>query len=64
MAVRKRNPILGSIMAVAFIGFGAYRLYAHYGLGEEMASWRLVLSAGFIVYGLYIAYTLLPKKDV
>ncbi|PPK94868.1 hypothetical protein LY01_01621 [Nonlabens xylanidelens] len=64
MAVRKRNPILGSIMAVAFIGFGAYRLYAHFGLGEEMASWRLVLSAGFIAYGLYIAYTLLPKKDV
>ena len=30
MAVRKRNPILGGIMAAVFIGFGGYRLYDHF----------------------------------
>ncbi|WP_405377431.1 hypothetical protein [Nonlabens sp. Asnod3-A02] len=64
MAVRKRNPILGGLMAAAFIGFGSYLLYTHFVLEETVGTAQLILRFGVVAYGLYIAYTLLPKKDV
>ncbi|QJP35746.1 hypothetical protein F0365_15730 [Nonlabens sp. Ci31] len=63
MAVRKRNPILGGLMAAAFIGFGSYRLYRYYVLAEEMPSWQLVLGYGIVAYGLYLVYALIAQKD-
>ena len=63
MAVRKRNPVLGGLMAAAFIGFGSYRLYRYYGLGEEMPGWQLVLGYGIVAYGLYLGYALMAQKD-
>ncbi|WP_124979740.1 hypothetical protein [Nonlabens xiamenensis] len=63
MAVPKRNPVLGGLMAAVFIGFGAYRLYSHFYTEEVLPNWRLVLSAGLIIYGLYLVYTLIPKGN-
>ncbi|AGC77568.1 hypothetical protein LX97_02238 [Nonlabens dokdonensis] len=63
MAVRKRNPILGGIMAAAFIGFGGYRLYERFVAGAAIETWKIILSVAFIVYGLFIVYTLFTQKD-
>ncbi|MGJ8684630.1 MAG: hypothetical protein ACSHWW_08400 [Nonlabens sp.] len=61
--MRKRNPVLGGIIAAVMIGFGSWRLYAHYIVGEEMPTWRLILTFAIIAYGLVVAYNALAKKD-
>lgn len=63
MSVRKRNPILGGIMAAAFVGVGIYVLYLHYGMGQEMPTYRIVLGFGIVAYGLFLAYTVITQKN-
>lgn len=63
MSVRKRNPILGGIMAAAFVGVGSYVLYLNYGLGQEMPGYRIVLGFGAIAYGLFLVYTIITQKN-
>lgn len=60
---RKRNPIFGGIMAAAMIGFGAWRLYAHFVTGDVQETWRLVLSVAMIAYGVFIGYEVLTQKN-
>ena len=63
MAVRKRNPILGGIMAAVFIGFGGYRLYDHFVIGTPMETMYIVLGFGLVAYGLFIVYSLFMQND-
>ncbi|GAK88844.1 hypothetical protein JCM19298_2046 [Nonlabens ulvanivorans] len=56
--MKTRNPFLGGIIAAVMIGFGSWRLYNHFVLGEEMPTWRVVLSVAIVVYGLVVAITL------
>jgi hypothetical protein len=64
MAVRKRNPILGGIMAAAFIGFGGWRLYDHFVLETPMELPYIILGFGVLAYGFYLVYALIAQKDV
>ena len=61
MATRKRNPLFGGIMALLLIGFGSYRFYIHFSGIEEIPTWRLIFAGAFIVYGLYVAYTIIAQ---
>jgi hypothetical protein len=63
MSVRKRNPILGGIMAALFIGFGGWRLYDYYVLKTPMEMPYVVLGYGIVVYGLYLVYSLITQKN-
>jgi hypothetical protein len=60
---RRRNPIFGGIVAAAMIGFGAWRLYAHFVVGENQETWRLVLSGAMILYGAFVGYQVLTQKN-
>lgn len=64
MAARKRNPLLGGIMAMLMIGFGSYRFYMHYSGLDTLETWQMIISGAFIVYGLYVGYSVLtqPKE--
>lgn len=59
---QKRNPVIGGIIAAVMIGFGVWRLYAHYVNGEEMPGWRLILSGAMIAYGLFVGYQVLTQN--
>ncbi len=61
--MKTRNPLLGGIIAAVMIGFGSWRLYAHYIVGEEMPTWRLILTFAIVAYGLVVAYNVLIKKN-
>ncbi len=64
MNKKTRNPLVGAFMAIAFLGFGAYRMYSYFVLENEVAVWRLILSAFFILYGLFLVYQLITaNKD-
>ncbi|MBF4985188.1 hypothetical protein FNJ87_12905 [Nonlabens mediterrranea] len=61
--MKTRNPFLGGIIAAVMIGFGSWRLYNYFVLGEEMPTWRVVLSVAIVIYGLVVAFNALSKKD-
>jgi len=61
--MKTRNPFLGGIIAAAMLGFGSWRLYNHYIVGEEMPTWRLMLTFAIIVYGLVVTYNILTQKN-
>ncbi|GAK76041.1 hypothetical protein JCM19275_1760 [Nonlabens ulvanivorans] len=61
--MKTRNPFLGGIIAAVMIGFGSWRLYNHFILGQEMPTWRVVLSVAIVVYGLVVAYNALINKN-
>ncbi|ARN77614.1 hypothetical protein BST97_06185 [Nonlabens spongiae] len=60
---RRRNPILGLIFGIVFVGFGSYRLYNHFIVGEEMPTWRLILSFAFLGYGLFVLASLVMNRN-
>ncbi|BAO55929.1 hypothetical protein [Nonlabens marinus] len=62
MAAQQRNPLLGGIFALLFIGFGAYRFFMYYTEQADMPTWQLILAGAFIVYGLFVGYTVLTQK--
>jgi hypothetical protein len=64
MATRKRNPLMGGILALLFIGFGLYRFFIHYNGQEVLESWKLVVAGASLVYGLFLAYTTLTQKNI
>ncbi len=61
--MRKRNPLMGGIFALIFIGFGSYRFYMHYNDLAVLPTWQLIMAGAFIVYGLFVAYTVLTQKS-
>lgn len=63
MAVRKRNPLMGGIFAMIFIGFGSYRFYVHYSGLEELPTWQLIIAGALVLYGLFVAYSVLTQKS-
>lgn len=63
MSVRKRNPILGGIMAAIFIGLGGWRLYDYYILKEPLEITSIVLGYGAIAYGLFLVYSISTQKN-
>jgi len=63
MAVRKRNPLMGGIFAMVFIGFGTYRFYVHYSGLELLPTWQLIIAGALIFYGLFVAYSVLTQKS-
>jgi TM2 domain-containing membrane protein YozV len=64
MATRKRNPLMGGIFALLFIGFGSYRFYIHYSGQAVVESWQLVIAGALILYGLFVAYSTLTQKNI
>jgi len=63
MAIRKRNPLMGGIFALLFIGFGSYRFYMHYSGREELPNWQLIVGGALILYGLFVAYSVIAQKS-
>ncbi|KQC33277.1 hypothetical protein AAU57_08070 [Nonlabens sp. YIK11] len=63
MAARRRNPLLGGIFALIMIGFGSYRLFIHFSGRATLATWQLVITAAVILYGLFVAYSVLTQKS-
>lgn len=61
--MRKRNPILGGIMAAIFIGFGGWRLYNYYVLDTFMETYQLILGYGITIYGFYLVYALMTQNN-
>lgn len=61
--MRKRNPILGGIMAAIFIGFGGWRLYNYYVLDTFMETYQLILGYGITIYGFYLVYVLMTQNN-
>jgi TM2 domain-containing membrane protein YozV len=64
MATRKRNPLMGGIFALLFIGFGSYRFYIHYSGQAVVETWQLVIAGALILYGLFVAYSTLTQKNI
>jgi TM2 domain-containing membrane protein YozV len=62
MATRKRNPLMGGLFALLFIGFGSYRFYIHYSGQAIIESWQLFIAGALILYGLFVAYSTLTQK--
>jgi|GEM_PF-1304972 len=62
MATRQRNPLFGGILALLMIGFGSYRFYIHYTGIQELQSWQLIITGAVLLYGLYVAYSVLTQK--
>lgn len=60
---QKRNPVLGGIIAAAMIGFGCWRLYTHFIVGDEQPTWRVILSVAMIAYGLFVGYQVITQKN-
>lgn len=63
MSVRKRNPILGGIMAAIFIGLGSWRLYDYYIVNKPLEITSIVLGYGAVAYGLFLVYTIITQKN-
>ncbi len=61
MAARKRNPLLGGIFALLFIGYGSYRFYQHFNEIQILATYQLVLAGAFVLYGLFVGYSVLTQ---
>lgn len=61
--MKTRNPFLGGIIAAVMIGFGSWRLYDHYVVGEDMPVWRIILSFAILIYGFVVAYNVLTQKN-
>jgi TM2 domain-containing membrane protein YozV len=63
MATRRRNPLMGGIFAMLFIGFGTYRFYIHYSGQAVVETWQLIIAGALILYGLFVAYSTLTQKN-
>lgn len=62
MAVRRRNPLLGGLFAMIMIGFGSYRIYLHFTGQQQLATWQLTITGAVILYGLFVAYSVIVQK--
>ncbi|SCY12611.1 hypothetical protein SAMN05192588_1274 [Nonlabens sp. Hel1_33_55] len=62
MAARRRNPLMGGIFAMIMIGFGSYRLFVHFSGRATLETWQLVITGAVILYGLFVAYSVLTQK--
>ncbi len=62
MAAQQRNPLMGGIFALLFIGFGAYRFFIYYTGKDDVPTWQLIIAGALIVYGLFVGYTVLTQK--
>jgi hypothetical protein len=62
MNKKTRNPLVGLVMAIVFIGFGAYRLYSIYILDNGAPIWRVILAVLFVLYGLFLVYQLIKEN--
>ncbi|ALM20192.1 hypothetical protein AAT17_02470 [Nonlabens sp. MIC269] len=63
MTQRKRNPKIGILLAILFVGFGSWRLVDYFFYDQNIPTWRLAFSAIFIIYGLFLAYSAFTKNE-
>ncbi|AZQ44056.1 hypothetical protein [Nonlabens ponticola] len=63
MAQRTRNPYIGAIIAIIMIGFGSFRFYDYFVNGADIPTWRLLIAGALILYGLFVAYTIISQQN-
>lgn len=60
--VPHRNPYVGGIMAALMLGFALFRFYQLFVLDVNMPTWRIVITVGIFLYGLYVLFDLLRSR--